>query len=183
MDRTGSGAKAALDGWVSTKTDDGALHIRVKRVEGRLVVVSVLVEADEITTDTLRQVQPTRVLASVDSFFGPGLQGATLITGDAMLMLAASGDDSETTLGELRSRAKSRLRPAKRKVIGRPDGSDPDGFYRRFAEAYRSAATESSKPAVILALENEVPVGTVHRWSKEARRRGHLAPGTRGRAG
>ena len=169
------------------------------------MVTGVLVEADEVTTDTLRQVQPSRVLAALGPQPGrPGwitkgadgrsvlsfaLGGATTyplevsVTPDALLEAYSERDDTGTTLGELRERATHKLRPAKREVVGRPDGTNSDRFYQRFAATYRSAATESSKPAVILAGENDVPVETVRRWIKEARRRGHLEPGRKGRAG
>lgn len=65
---------------------------------------------------------------------------------------------------------------------GRPDRSDPDRFYRMVAEVYRWRAERSSKPALLMAEQADVPVATARRWIAEARRRGHLAPGSRGRA-
>jgi len=182
--RERTGAWVAPDGWASTKTEDGVeVHVRVRQgPDGRLVVTGVLVEADEVTTDTLRQVQPTRVLAGVGT--QPSSRFANVrVTADGLLEAYSHADDSDTTLGALRARATHKLLAAKREVVGRPDGAAPDDFYRRFAATYRSAATESSKPAVILAGENSVPVETVRRWIKEARRRGHLEPGRKGRAG
>jgi hypothetical protein len=64
-----------------------------------------------------------------------------------------------------------------------PAGAKPDSFYRRVAEVYRRLAAESNRPAVELAEANDVPVTTSHRWVKEARRRGHLPPGQKGRRG
>jgi hypothetical protein len=64
-----------------------------------------------------------------------------------------------------------------------PDGSNPDGFYRQVAEAYRDAVQDTRKVAVVLAEEAGVPVGTVHRWILEARRRGFLPSARQGRAG
>jgi transposase-like protein len=55
----------------------------------------------------------------------------------------------------------------------------PDGFYRQVAEAYSWLAGRSRHPASDLARENEVGTTTVHRWVKEARRRGLLGPGRR----
>jgi hypothetical protein len=103
---------------------------------------------------------------------------------EELLWIAADDEpsDDETTIGDLRRRSTGSLKGRRRRALGRPDGKDPDRFYRRFAEAYRSAATESNKPAVVIAEENGVPVETVRRWTKEARRRGHLARGTKGRA-
>jgi hypothetical protein len=70
-----------------------------------------------------------------------------------------------------------------RQSLARPDGSDPDGFYRQLAEAYRDVVQTTPKVAKALADEVNVPVGTVHRWVLEARRRGFLTPARQGRAG
>jgi hypothetical protein len=64
-----------------------------------------------------------------------------------------------------------------------PPGAKPDWFYERLAAVYRSLAQRSNRPAVLLAERNGVPVTTVHRWVKEARRRGFLPPGQKGRRG
>lgn len=67
--------------------------------------------------------------------------------------------------------------------LSRPDGTDPDGFYRQVAQAYSAAVAKSRKVAPTLAEEAGVPVPTVHRWIAEARRRGFLPPARKGRAG
>jgi hypothetical protein len=64
-----------------------------------------------------------------------------------------------------------------------PPGAKPDWFYQRLAALYSNLALRSNRPAVLLAERNEVPVTTVHRWVKEARRRGFLPPGQKGRRG
>jgi hypothetical protein len=64
-----------------------------------------------------------------------------------------------------------------------PPGAKPDWFYERLAVAYSNLALRSNRPAVLLAERNQVPVTTVHRWVKEARRRGFLPPGQKGRRG
>ena len=56
-------------------------------------------------------------------------------------------------------------------------------FYQRVAAVYRQRVAESNRPAVEMANANGVPVSTVHRWVKEARRRGFLPPGQKGRRG
>lgn len=70
-----------------------------------------------------------------------------------------------------------------REPLTRPDGSDPDDFSRRLAAAYNALVVTTSKPAKVIAEEAGVPVGTVHRWIREARQRGHLPPAHKGRAG
>lgn len=68
--------------------------------------------------------------------------------------------------------------------IEAPDGTRrPDSFYRKVAELYGFLAGRSRSPAAEIAQANGLPVTTVHRWVKEARRRGFLPPGRRGRAG
>jgi hypothetical protein len=65
-----------------------------------------------------------------------------------------------------------------------PEGRTlPDSFYRHVAAVYSSAAQWSRSPAVDVAEANDVPVSRVHRWVKEARRRGLLPPGQRSRKG
>ena len=58
-----------------------------------------------------------------------------------------------------------------------------DAFYQRVAASYSARAAQSNRPAVEMANANGVPVTTVHRWVKEARRRGFLPPGQKGRRG
>ena len=65
----------------------------------------------------------------------------------------------------------------------RPDGRNPDAFYRQVAEAYRDVVQDTSQVAKVLAKEADVPVGTVYRWILEARRRGFLPSARQGRAG
>jgi hypothetical protein len=59
----------------------------------------------------------------------------------------------------------------------------PDEFYATVASAYRHLVSATAKPVVELAMANEVPRTTAHRWVKEARRRGMLPPGRPGKAG
>jgi predicted DNA-binding protein (UPF0251 family) len=61
-------------------------------------------------------------------------------------------------------------------------GKKPDNFYRQVAEAYESLAQTTSAPAKEIADRNGVARSTVHRWVKEARARGLLAPGQKGKA-
>jgi hypothetical protein len=73
-----------------------------------------------------------------------------------------------------------RLRRAGLPVPTGASGKHPDSFYRRVAKVYAGLAEQTSRPAVEIAEANNLPVSTVHRWIKEARRRGFLAPGQRG---
>jgi hypothetical protein len=64
-----------------------------------------------------------------------------------------------------------------------PPRAKPDVFYKRVADVYRELVGWTNRPAVELAEANGVPVTTAHRWVKEARRRGFLPPGQKGRRG
>ncbi|WP_157472240.1 hypothetical protein [Frankia sp. EAN1pec] len=71
-----------------------------------------------------------------------------------------------------------------RAPLRRPEGRAlPDAFLEEVAGAYSALAQNGQKPAPVIAAEAEVPVTTVHRWIKEARRRGLLAPARRGATG
>lgn len=63
---------------------------------------------------------------------------------------------------------------------GRDRGDD---FYRQVARTYSEVAQATARPAPVIAEASSVPVSTVHRWIKEARRRGFLSPGRSGKAG
>jgi hypothetical protein len=65
------------------------------------------------------------------------------------------------------------------KMGGHSSGKRPDEFYRAVAQAYSWLAGRERRPAKELAAINDVPASTVHRWVKEARRRGLLGPGRR----
>jgi hypothetical protein len=56
----------------------------------------------------------------------------------------------------------------------------PDEFYEGVAALFLRYASETSGPAQRVAEQYGVPVTTVHRWVREARRRGLLRLGERG---
>lgn len=72
---------------------------------------------------------------------------------------------------------RSRVRSLRLKVP--PGQPKPDRFYREVARIYSDLAVSSSRPALDIAEANGVAPTTVHGWTKEARRRGFLAPGER----
>lgn len=174
--------------WHQVMLDDG-LGIAAKVVErdGRWVVTDLYLHGERITASDLRRVQPARFEARAN-VHGGALERVSLEH------IRTHGQD-EPTLAEMRLAFQAALagiarirndRPhdtsAKRDRLTRPDGSDPDAFYRAVAEAYREYLTTTKAPATAIAEEADVPVGTVYRWVREARRRGHLPPGERGRA-
>lgn len=67
--------------------------------------------------------------------------------------------------------------------LTRPSRGDSEEFSRRVAEAYLQLGQASNKPAVEIANEAGVPVTTARRWINDARKRGYLPKGQRGRVG
>src|SRR4051812_45037665 len=97
------GAAVGSDGWVSTRVDDIAVHVHIARDAGTYVVRGVLIESDaEVTTDTLRRVQPARILAKVLS---ESVEiGNVRVDGDVLALRATAYDDNDLSLGTLRRR-------------------------------------------------------------------------------
>jgi hypothetical protein len=174
--------RPASDAWVTTEAEPGVTaHFRLGRLDGHTVVTEMFVSAPEIDTDLLRRLQPSRVVAAVDGELAE--DGAKAKGTVSRLLSQQTVADGHLTLGELRARKADLPAIRSRPRLNRRQGATGvDQFYGDVAVAYRSAAAESNKPAVLLAEENGIPVETVRRWIKEARRRGHLPAGRRGRA-
>lgn len=64
-----------------------------------------------------------------------------------------------------------------------PTAGLTDEFLDQLAAAYRELAAAKRAPAPAIAEQTGRPVGTVHRWIAEARKRGYLPPAQRGRVG
>ncbi|MEU1736519.1 hypothetical protein [Streptosporangium sp. NPDC020145] len=165
-------------GWTTVAGPDGVrVNVRFNRdAEGRWVVTGMFIEGEAIASDTLRKIP----LGRLEALANTDLASLALTLEQA----GAPPSDGGLTLDDLRSLASAAPVPTvRRPPLRRPDGTDPDAFYREVATAYASAAAESSRPAAVLAEEASVPVTTVHRWVREARRRGLLPPGKKGKAG
>jgi hypothetical protein len=178
------------DGWVvwsrdaETETRLDGLTVYAQTYSDRVSgehgdVTTLVVSGRNLTTDRLRLVPVARIeaLAATNSEFSPRLEGSEpgpVTQALTALINAASREMLTKAVGKARE---------PRKPLTRPDGSDPAGFYQQVAEAYRDVLQDNHKVAVVLAEEANVPVGTVHRWILEARRRGFLPSARQGRAG
>ncbi len=178
------------DGWFSLARPDGGeggVHIRLREQDGRLVISEMYVHGAEITPALLRSIPLRALEALADEAWRAKTKRDERGMVPAVATYALSADaTADPTLEDLRGRRPGRkAAPAKpRPPLTRPDPSgDLDQFYRRVADAYREFAKLSRAPAAAMANEAGVPVTTVHRWVREARRRGHLPPGRKGRAG
>lgn len=165
--------KPALDGEVRVKIepdDDGRLEIGELRIVG------------QPTSELLRSIPVGRIEA----------------TANAQLTVV----DDVVTAAPVRRRPRPVSEAARQALLddagwdelgpataggANPEETDgrgrPDTFYADIAADYLDLARTSRRPAAELAERHRVPVTTAHRWIKEARRRGHLAPGRPGKAG
>jgi hypothetical protein len=174
------------DGWVlwhrgTDGTTDGIsvyAHLYAEEKGGRGEIVGLAVYGRNLTADKLRSIPLAHIetVANTNPDFRPHIAGTEQHpigkTFDQVVQQA-----NKVLLKEAYREAHPRA------PLSRPDGSNPDGFYRQVAEAYRDVVQTTPKVALALAKEANVPVGTVHRWVLEARRRGFLAPARQGRAG
>jgi hypothetical protein len=95
--------------------------------------------------------------------------------------VATSTGRDDLTAYMLRPLAAHPPKPLDLKVEDPGGYRKPDSFYRSVAERYLWLAAVSSRPAQEFAEANGIPVGTVHRWVKEAKaRRILLLPNHRG---
>jgi hypothetical protein len=184
-------AKAA---WLSIAYPlGGGTHMRVaERGDGSgLVVDAVYVHGPEVTASTLQGI-PVSHLAVAAAFADSLFAFLTVLKYGGfrypVSVEQGGGEPSLAELRELESGAPASLRlieqmKKQRPTLTRPDGSDPDGFADRVAEAYREYVMETRSPALKIAEEAGVPVGTARGWIREARRRGKLPQGRKGKAG
>ncbi len=186
-------------GWVELKLGgENAPRLLVKYAEqeGRAVVKRMIILGGAIDSATLRAIPigrvesvlnppklgpPPGVFKAVDAEVLSELAERGILFPEELAAIDAALDSFE------RKSPLSQQSPAsrgnQREPLSRPDGSDPDGFSRRVAEAYGEAVATTAHPAKRLAEEAGVPVTTVHRWIREARQRGFLPPARKGRAG
>jgi hypothetical protein len=177
--------------WLSIASPDGGgTHMQVTLRDGRWVVSGVYMHGPEITAPDLQAV-PVRHLEMVMNLTGLDPNTLSVVNrfgGMGYPILEEPAE--EPSLADLRAQATDAPQElnllqavARRPWLTRPDGSDPDAFYEQVARAYREYAAQGHAPARDIANEAGVPVGTAHGWIREARRRGHLPPGRKGKAG
>jgi hypothetical protein len=189
--------------WSLSRPDGGGVHMRVSEDDNRWFITDVYIHGPRLTATDLQSVPLTvldLIMNLVGHWDGGGIMDPSLIA-DAMNEQAGKagwgpgvmypdGDITpEPTLAELRDLARDapdelHAPPtAERPRLTRPDGTDPDGFSSRVADAYREYATQTRAPAIRIAEEAGVPVATARSWIREARRRGKLPQGRKGKAG
>jgi hypothetical protein len=182
------------DGWVlwcrsRGGTTDGLLvyaQLNADNPGERGHIGYMVIMGRELSSDKVRNIPVGRLeaLANTNPDFKPHVAGEEY---SAMLqaVTALQNDANRQLMNRARRKARRETEEPQepRQPLTRPDRSDPDGFYRQVADAYRDVVKSTSKVAVVLAEEADVPVGTVHRWILEARRRGFLPTARQGRVG
>lgn len=154
--------------------DDGLVRAHFTRDErGRWRVDALYLAAPTLDSDALRQVSVPALEARANA---PDMA-------KRLKQLETERTPTPPPSAEAASWAAERRVGRTRARLTVPAGAKPDGFYKRVAEVYRELAGWTNRPAVELAAANKVPVTTAHRWVKEARRRGFLPPGQKGRRG
>jgi hypothetical protein len=167
-------------GWMLADNERGErVSVRFKPSgQGRLDPVELRVDGPLLDSNALRRLP----LAFMETFANTVWRGEL----QDLLDIAPEGDLHDRNymppqFSEPGSIRRSIVRKTARLKI--PAGTKPDSFYRQVAKTYSHLARGSNRPAVELAEVNDVPVTTAHRWVKEARRRGFLPPGRKGRRG
>lgn len=178
--------------WVSIAAPPGGgTHMRLRDADGRVVVDAVYVHGPEITATVLQAVPVSHLELIANLMPGINLFDLTAVMqfGTEYPLTEESPAAGEPSLADLRAMAPGAparfalIEPVKRSQLKRPDGTDPAGFSERVAAAYREYAMQTRAPAIKIAEEAGVPVATVRSWIREARRRGKLPPGRKGKAG
>jgi hypothetical protein len=174
------------DGWVLWSRVRGGTteglrvlaQLLAPREGGPSEIVRLAVEGRNLTADKLRTIPLGHIeaAAKANPEFSPHIEGQT------QNPMSEKFDELSRKEVNRYFMAKA-YRPEPHKPLSRPNGTNPNAFYQEVAEAYRDVVQNHRNVAVVLAEEANVPVGTVHRWIVEARRRGFLPPARVGRAG
>jgi hypothetical protein len=174
--------------------DGGGMRIRVTpQANGRRLITGVYVFGPEVTASVLQEVPVSRLdlylnlsdrklpfLVTLDEISRLGDMGLTAHEAKPGMTV----EDLEALNGSATLEPLTPSPRPKREQLTRPGkNTDPAVFYAKVAEIYREYALLGHAPAVRMHEEADVPVTTVHRWVREARRRGFLPPGRKGKAG
>lgn len=174
-----SGRLYHLDGdwyeWRQQPTLPSTVHVRVEaHDDGRLGLAELRV-IGQLSSDLLRAIPVGRIEATAN---------AQLTVVDAAVVPAPTRRRRNAPLRHPRPPTPNDTgwEQPPSDAPGAPRGR-PDRFYADIAAEYQDLTSSSRRPAADLADRHSVPVSTTHRWIKEARRRGLLAPGRPGKAG
>jgi hypothetical protein len=158
---------AARQQWIPLDHPDypGVSAVQLETIGGRLTVTGVQVQRSQgVRADDLK-VPVERLEAALAAQFRSDRERVS-----RKLTAAWESTRQAPTRRELRVRTPK-------------GGRYPDQFYAAVAALYMRLVAAGEQPTPAIAEANDLPETTVHRWIREARRRGFLPPGQRGRAG
>lgn len=183
-----SSLQPAADGWVEWTSELPArVLVRFRRGDDdRFEVSDLHLDAgnSRVSSDLLRSIPISRIEAAANATGVENPDPETSTVGPVGVVTGSGGIRQRSFVGANRLTTRPpRPRPGSLRLDDPGGGKRPDGFYEDVASLYTYLSQHSRRPAADLAEANEVPVSTTHRWVKEARRRGLLAPGRPGRAG
>lgn len=163
-------------GWFRVEQPDDVVVYGQAELAGQRVVVSALLvqtTADagraELRTDDLKGLRLGAIQQFLNSPEVLPYVRSSLATVDASGLTAAL-----LALAMERPRHQERLLDADLR-LNVPAGRKPDDFYEEVARVFAAAGLRVRGPAAAIAEANNVPTTTVHRWLKEAKRRGLMA--------
>lgn len=170
------------DGWVYwRRLGTPEVRVRVDATGPRIAIIAVLVlprgDLEEspatVRASDLRDVPLGQIEAMMNS---PELA--------EFIRKSVSGENIRTPLSKAGGETKAMLRPPTDDqpylLHGVEDVPRPDDFYADLADKWSTAVSDGHKnPAAVIAGANGVSSSAVHRWAREARRRGVMAPSAR----
>jgi hypothetical protein len=138
-------------------------------------ITALVIEGADLTSTTLKEIRFARLAGVFNWLLGPrNEQSEPLRSLSRQIAEAFGSADPEPDW---------RCPGPPRPTLTRPDGSNPEGHAEAVAAAYKEFALAGPHPALAIAREAGVPVNTARGWIQEARRRGKLPQGRKGRAG
>lgn len=140
---------------------------------GNVVITRLVVSGPRLTSTDLRRIPVGRIEAFLNA--GPRRDH---------VLRAPIGLDPLRELEEVADEGPDNVyrHDSGRTRLRRPRRGESEEFFAHVAEAYRHYVQVTKSPALDIAAEANVPVPTARRWINEARQRGYLSPGERGRA-
>jgi hypothetical protein len=163
-------------GWITYNDPPGSVSVKFAESEsGRLEIVNLHFRGDHaVTGEHLRTIPLGRIENLVNS---PPLAAEMR---EHIATEAVDVEEAERTFARVIPGGVTLPRRRPKVKLNIPTSAKkPDKFYGDVAEAFAWLGLLYSNPAQELAKANDVPVTTVHRWVREARRRGLLAPARR----
>ena len=184
-----AGSQPPITMWISlSRPGGGGVHIRITREDDHWIITDVYVHGHQLSASDLQAAPLTHLdlIMNLTGDFDPFTVAEAFEEMGQKVLVDLDREPSLARLRKLAMDAPAELpsiRRETRPMLTRPDGTDPEGFAERVANAYREYVMETRSPAVKIAEEASIPVATARSWIREARRRGKLPQGRKGRAG